>query len=224
MRAARAWAWGRGWFLQSGNTTWIIFGRHILILVLLANCVSEYSHFYDQKFCKNRSVIKIPLKQTRGDGWVIFLSIFDRTGKRSKAETMSRKYELCNKVFSTKGNLVAHKRTHTGDRPYECDVCNKIFLRSGHLTVHKRNHTGEKPYECDVCNKRFSRSGDLARHQRTHTEDKPYECDVCNKKFSQSSNLTVHKRTHTGEKPSTSFPGSFLLWSKDPGRSWSRDP
>jgi hypothetical protein len=22
----------------------------------------------------------------------------------------------------------------------------------------------------------------------------------------------------------TSFPGSFLLWSKDPGRSWSREP
>ena len=191
--------------MQSGNTTWIIFGRHILILVLLAVllaiCVCEYSHFYDQKFCKNRSVIKIPLKQTRGDGWVIFLSTFDRTGKRSKAETMSRKYELCNKVFSTKGNLVAHKRTHTGDKPYECDVCNKKFSQSSNLTVHKRNHTGEKPYECDVCNKRFSRSGDLARHERTHTGEKPYECDVCNKRFSRSGHLASHKRTHTGDKP-----------------------
>ena len=35
------------------------FWRHILILVLFANCVSEYSHFYDQKFCKNRIIIKI---------------------------------------------------------------------------------------------------------------------------------------------------------------------
>jgi Tfp pilus assembly protein PilF len=26
------------------------------------------------------------------------------------------------------------------------------------------------------------------------------------------------------EKQPTSFPGSFLLWSKDPDRSWSRDP
>ena len=149
--------------MQSGNTTCIIFGRHILILVLLvvllAICVCEY--FYDQKFCKNRSVIKIPLKQTRGDGWVIFVSIFDRTGKRSKAQTMSRKYELCNKVFSTKGNLVAHKRTHTGDKPYECDVCNKRFSQSSTLTAHKKTHTGDKPYECDVCNKKFSQSSNL---------------------------------------------------------------
>ena len=29
------------------------------ILMLFANCVSEYSHFYDQKLCKNQSIIKI---------------------------------------------------------------------------------------------------------------------------------------------------------------------
>jgi hypothetical protein len=35
------------------------FWRHILIHVLLANCVCEYSQFYDQNFSKNRSIIKI---------------------------------------------------------------------------------------------------------------------------------------------------------------------
>jgi hypothetical protein len=30
-----------------------------LIHVLFANCVLEYSRFYDQKFCKNRSIIQI---------------------------------------------------------------------------------------------------------------------------------------------------------------------
>ena len=94
---------------------------------------------------------------------MIFLSIFDRTGKRSKAETMSRKCEVyTNKVFSKKGNLVAHKRTPPGDKPYECDVCTKRFSKLSNLTVHKRTHTGDKPYECDVCNKRFSRSDKLA--------------------------------------------------------------
>jgi uncharacterized Zn-finger protein len=121
-----------------------------------------------------------------------------RKNQKTKAETMSRKCEVCNKVFSTKGNLVRHKRTHIGDKPYQCDVCNKSFSKSGTLTIHKRTHTGDKPYQCDVCNKSFSKSGTLTIHKRTHTGDKPYQCVVCNKSFSKSSTLPFI-REHTLE-------------------------
>jgi uncharacterized Zn-finger protein len=84
-----------------------------------------------------------------------------RKNQKTKAETMSRKCEVCNKVFSTKGHLVRHKRTHIGDKPYQCDVCNKSFSKSGTLIIHKRTHTGDKPYQCDVCNKSFSKSSTL---------------------------------------------------------------
>ena len=43
----------------------------------------------------------------------------------------------------------------------------KRFSRSDHLAVHERTHTGDKPYECDVCNKRFSQSStqlDIREH------------------------------------------------------------
>ena len=99
------------------------------------------------------------------------------------------------------GYLTPYKRTHTGDKPYECDVCNKRFSHSSTLVTHERTHTGHKPYECDVCQKKFSCSGNLTRHKRTHTRNKLYECDICKKRFLHSGHLDKHKKTHAGDKP-----------------------
>eukprot|EP00042_Codosiga_hollandica_P042524 m.391929 g.391929 ORF g.391929 m.391929 type:complete len:437 (+) comp56347_c0_seq6:191-1501(+) len=60
----------------------------------------------------------------------------------------------------------------TGSKSHPCTFCGRIFSRSDHLRTHTRTHTGEKPYQCqhDGCLRRFARSDELNRHVRVHTK------------------------------------------------------
>ncbi|XP_052461045.1 zinc finger protein 367-like [Carassius gibelio] len=78
---------------------------------------------------------------------------------------------ICNRVFPREKSLQAHKRTHTGERPYLCDYpdCGKAFVQSGQLKTHQRLHTGEKPFVCleKGCSSRFT-------HANRHCPKHPY--------------------------------------------------
>ncbi|XP_027206832.1 uncharacterized protein [Penaeus vannamei] len=83
----------------------------------------------------------------------------------------SIKCPICNRVFPREKSLQAHLRTHTGERPYQCDYpgCTKAFTQSGQLKTHQRLHTGEKPFICSApgCTSRFT-------HANRHCAEHPY--------------------------------------------------
>ncbi|XP_038164067.1 zinc finger protein 367 [Cyprinodon tularosa] len=89
----------------------------------------------------------------------------------SEGETSSSRIRcnICNRVFPREKSLQAHKRTHTGERPYLCDFpnCGKAFVQSGQLKTHQRLHTGEKPFVCSEkgCGSRFTHAN---RHCPKH--------------------------------------------------------
>ncbi|XP_077298578.1 uncharacterized protein LOC143919887 [Arctopsyche grandis] len=139
---------------------------------------------------KKENEIKVDIKQQ--------ISKDDKSNKREK--TKKHMCATCGKTFQFHGNLKAHERIHSGDKPFKCTTCNQRFAQSGHLLVHERTHSGVKPYQCDICAKCFTVSHSLKKHIKTHTGEKPYTCIICSKCFSTSYHLSNHFKTHSDEQ------------------------
>ncbi|CDQ96022.1 unnamed protein product, partial [Oncorhynchus mykiss] len=51
-----------------------------------------------------------------------------------------------------------------------CEFCGKTFKFQSNLIVHRRSHTGEKPYKCHLCNHACTQASKLKRHMKTHSQ------------------------------------------------------
>nr|CAD7411126.1 unnamed protein product [Timema poppensis] len=78
---------------------------------------------------------------------------------------------FCPKTFTQKNTFQNHVRSHgkEGEDPYQCNICGKTFAVPARLTRHYRTHTGEKPYQCEFCKQVVQRKGEpVGPSQDTH--------------------------------------------------------
>uniref|UniRef100_A0A3Q0T168 IKAROS family zinc finger 4 n=1 Tax=Amphilophus citrinellus TaxID=61819 RepID=A0A3Q0T168_AMPCI len=108
------------------------------------------------------------------------------------------KCDVCGMICIGPNVLMVHKRSHTGERPFQCNQCGASFTQKGNLLRHIKLHSGEKPFKCPFCSYACRRRDALTGHLRTHAGRTPYKCSYCGRSYKQQSTLEEHReRCHS---------------------------
>ncbi|VDN31166.1 unnamed protein product [Gongylonema pulchrum] len=62
--------------------------------------------------------------------------------------------------------------------PMRCAICNRVFGQC-HMVAHERTHTGERPFRCPICFRRFSMKANMKMHvMSVHGISDPHEMEL----------------------------------------------
>ena len=104
-------------------------------------------------------------------------------------------------------------KSHSDERPFECDFCRKTYKDKGALNKHLLTHQ-DKKVECEICKKKFKDAAQVKRHMQFHLswpgdsfkrksatgpngEKIKHKCKYCDKVFNHYSNMNAHvKKLH----------------------------